>query len=869
MFVIKKRLATFLTALLCAISSLSHAQTPDARTSRVQVTVVDPSGGAIPGAEVMLTGLENATRTGVPLQAKTNDKGVVLFEGATPGRYSISASFPGFDLGLLRDIRTRAGGESRHVVVLPLKNLQDSVTVGRDTQEAAADRRTSEFGLKLSDDQINALSDDPNELQRQLAELAGLDAVIRVDSFEGQQLPPKSQIKSIHVTRDQFAAEAANPGSTFVDIVTQPGIGAIRGQANVSYRNGALTGKSQFSDRSTPEQTRNFGGNVGGTIIAGRTSFNAQINGQNDYTSPILNVTLPTGVRAETLSIRQPAKAINANLVVDHALTRDQVVKVGLQFSRQKRENMGIGGYNLPERGFSQEERNVSIRVQEAGPIGRRAFLNTRLSTRFTNLDMHSASNQPTIVVQDAFSAGGAQNEQFADILQGSLASDIDYIRGIHSWRAGVQIDFNKFVARSRFNWLGTYTFANNEDYVAGRPILYTRSLGFPENRYHNIQGAVYVQDDIRVRKGLTFSPGLRYTMQTRLDDRSGFAPRFGFTWSPFNNGATTFRGSAGIFHGFLPLVMIEQTIRLDGERQQEIYVRNPSYPDVGPVDELNIPTNKYVIGDFNLQRNARYSAGIDQILSPRIRVNALYNYIHQQQQPRGSNVNPLVNGVRADPRYANVIEAVTDAEIRRHEFSVNAIVALAAPGPGLSANFFNWRRMNMNIGYSTVRAQNNSDGAWAVSPSGNVEDDWGPGPGDQPYRIQVLLTSNQIRNVTANVTYSANSGGPYTLLTGFDDNGDGFLNDRPAGVGLRSLRGADQQTLSARVQYALQMSAAGTGPGAGPARYRMNVFVNIQNLTNHQNLGGYSGVMTSQNFMKPTLVNNPRRVDMGIGINF
>ena len=34
--------------------------------------------------------------------------------------------------------------------------------------------------------------------------------------------------------------------------------------------------------------------------------------------------------------------------------------------------------------------------------------------------------------------------------------------------------------ARSRFNYLGTYTFASLADYEAGKPILYTRMLGFP-----------------------------------------------------------------------------------------------------------------------------------------------------------------------------------------------------------------------------------------------------------------------------------------------------------------------------------------------------------------------------------------------------
>jgi hypothetical protein len=841
-----------------------------ARDSRVQVTIVDPSGAVVPDTTVTLTGLEPATQRAPVPAVKSNDKGIAIVERVPPGRYSISAEFPGFGLGLLRDIRARAG-DSRHVVVLPLQSFEDKVVVARDTQEAAADRRTSEFGLKLSEEQISALSDDPAELQRQLAELAGLDATFRVDSFEGQQLPPKAQIKSIHVTRDQFAAEAANPGSTFVDIVTQPGVGPVRGGMNLSFRDGSMSGKSQFTDVRGPEQTRNFGGNVGGTLVNGRTSFNASINGQNDYTTPILNAVLPTGTRAETLNVRAPNSFFSGNAVVDHALTRDQTLRIGVQVNRQKRENIGIGSYSLPERGFSQEQRMVSIRVQEAGPIGRRSFINTRLSLQKGKIDMHPATQAPAIVVLDAFTAGGSQREQFADIVQSTLASDIDYVRGRHSFRGGVQIDGNWFSARSRFNYLGTYTFANLADYNAGRPMLYTQSLGFPVNKYHNLQGAVYFQDDIRVRRGLTFSPGLRYTMQTQVDDRSGFAPRFGFTWAPSTNGRTTLRGSAGLFHGFMNLEMIEQSLRLNGDRQREIYLTNPSYPDPGPVTELLIPSNKYLIGDFNLQRNLRYSAGIDQVLSPRVRVNVLYNYIHLQQQPRGRNVNPLIDGVRPDPRYANVIEAVTDTEVRRHELSINSIINLAAPSPALNSARVNWRRLNLNAGYSVIRARSNSDGTWAVSPSGNPEDDWGRQGADSPYRVQLLLTSNQIRNVTANVTYLANAGQPYNLTTGRDDNGDGFVNDRPAGVGLRTLRAAGQQTLNARVQYAFQMGApAGATGAAGPqGRYRLNVFVNVQNLTNHLNLGGYSGVMTSPFFLRPTLAANPRRIDMGMGVNF
>ena len=848
------------------VPSAAHAQA--AREGRVQVTVVDPSGLVVPEAVVTIIGLEPSTQAVTLPEVRTTDKGVAIVERVPPGRYSVRAEFPGFDLGLLRDIRVRAG-DNRHVVILPLQKLEDAVTVSRDAQASAADRRTSEFGLNLSQEQIGALADDPNELARQIAELAGPDAIIRVDSFEGQQLPPKAQIKSIHVTRDQFAAEAAQPGSTFVDVVTQPGVGPLRGSTNFSLRDGSMSGRSQFTPTRGPEQFRDFGGNIGGTIVHNKTSFSASMNGQSNYVSPILNVTLPTGTRAETLNIRQPSRSANFNGLVDHALTRDQVLRFGVTVQRSKRENLGIGNYNLPERGFSQEQQQNSVRVQEAGPIGRRSFMNTRLSYTWVDLDMHSQVEEPTIVVPDAFTSGGSQQDQQADVRFLSLASDVDYVRGIHSWRGGFQLDGNWFTASSRFNYLGTYTFSSLDAYQRGEPMLYTRSLGSPEVDYYNFQGAAYFQDDIRVRRGLTFSPGIRYTRQQRVNDSAAFEPRFGFTWAPFTDGRTTFRGSAGIFHSWLPLPLIEQTLRLNGDLQREIIIHNPPYPDPGAENVLSRPTSKYLIGDgFKLGRNLRYSAGMDQVLSPRLRMNVLYNYIHLQQQPRGHNLNAPVNGVRPDPAFANVIESITDTQIRRHEVYVNAIVNFVTPSPAANQAFFNWRRLTMNAGYSWLRARNNGAGPFEVSPSGDPENDWGPGPADSPYRVQILLTSNQVRNLTTNVTYTTTAGAPYNWTTGYDDNLDGLLNDRPAGVGLRSLRGARQQTLNARVQYNLALANT---PGApvGQARYRMNIFANINNLTNHQNLGGYSGVETAPNFRKPTFVMNPRNVNIGVGFNF
>jgi hypothetical protein len=60
----------------------------------------------------------------------------------------------------------------------------------------------------------------------------------------------------------------------------------------------------------------------------------------------------------------------------------------------------------------------------------------------------------------------------------------------------------------------------------------------------------------------------------------------------------------------------------------------------------------------------------------------------------------------------------------------------------------------------------------------------------------------------------------------------------------------------------------AGDAQG-GANRYRLSFNVTITNLTNHANYTGFSGVMTSPFFARPTAVANPRKVDISVGFGF
>ena len=134
------------------------------------------------------------------------------------------------------------------------------MTVAQNAQAAAADPRGNAFKTVLTRQEIENLSDDPTEMAQQLQDLAGGNATIRVDSFAGAPLPPKALIKSIHIVRDAFAAENHSAESEGIDIITQPGQGALSGGVNSRLRDGSLSARSPFVVEKGPERQEQLRG---------------------------------------------------------------------------------------------------------------------------------------------------------------------------------------------------------------------------------------------------------------------------------------------------------------------------------------------------------------------------------------------------------------------------------------------------------------------------------------------------------------------------------------------------------------------------------------------------------------------------------
>ena len=289
------------------------------------------------------------------------------------------------------------------------------------------------------------------------------------------------------------------------------------------------------------------------------------------------------------------------------------------------------------------------------------------------------------------------------------------------------------------------------------------------------------------------------------------------------------------------------------------------------------------------MPRSSRVTLAADQALSPTLRLGVFYTYMRREDIGRGLNLNAPVNGVRPDPTFGNIVEAVSDASARQHTVGLSyQIGALPPPFLPPTAPRLDWKRVFLIGQYTYGVSNNNSDGQFSPPASGTLATEWGPNGNDVRHRMFITMISSQLKNLQAQLNLNTSTGTPYTILTGRDDNGDLIFNDRPAGVGRNTVRGDGQWTLNAYFNYSLQFGKRGGAlpPGIriinlngapqvdtvainNQPRFRVGVYVQAQNLTNHNNYVGYSGTMTSPFFGQPTQVINPRKVDMGMQFQF
>ena len=157
----KTRYLFFLIIVLLPLVVLGQAP------GTLQGRVLDPSGAVIPQAQVTVTSSSGKSATAV-----SDGAGAYQVRGLAAGAYTVNASTAGF--APFTSTVTLAAGQTKTLnIALQIQMEQQQVQVEAEatTVDTSPDQNANAVVLKGKD--LDALSDDPDELESQLQALAG------------------------------------------------------------------------------------------------------------------------------------------------------------------------------------------------------------------------------------------------------------------------------------------------------------------------------------------------------------------------------------------------------------------------------------------------------------------------------------------------------------------------------------------------------------------------------------------------------------------------------------------------------------------------------------------------------------------------
>ena len=329
-----------------------------------------------------------------------------------------------------------------------------------------------------------------------------------------------------------------------------------------------------------------------------------------------------------------------------------QTVNLAYSFSRNDSANLGVGEFNLPDRAFNLNSRRNQIRYSQIGNVGK-IFYN---EFRFQYIDeigeTAPISDDPAIIVLDAFNKGSSGNEVVYRQQNFSIADNFLWGVKNHALKIGGLLDYEKRSTISSENRFGTFTFSSLTDFISNHPSVFTQDTGNRKVEILQVLGSGFIQDDIRVSKSLMMSWGLRYEVQNNLKDKNNFSPRIGFAWSPTQESKITVRGGVGLFYNWLESNTLTTILSRSENQPGRTIIINPGFPNPLEGGKSQILPENYWLKDSSIKAPSIFLAqiGVQRQISATSSLRMQYSYQKGFHQFRSRDINAPLDGVR--PRY-------------------------------------------------------------------------------------------------------------------------------------------------------------------------------------------------------------------------
>ena len=500
---------------------------------------------------------------------------------------------------------------------------------------------------------------------------------------------------------------------------------------------------------------------------------------------------------------------------------------------------------------------------------------------------------------------------------------------GEHTFKMGAGFSFNQANPRAGYD-SGTYIFESDLPYDRANPATYPSEFEIqvganPDEGFPSItkdrRTYFFFEDRWRTSDNLTLNLGVRYDNQKEVPaSKDDFSPRAGFAWDPTASGRTIVRGGVGKFYAYLPISvginaqnasiqtrfpsistndptdpMLQPDVipdsagnlgvaTLSAAGQAEInrrlsdvlsgagFNRNPTLVD--PDNQLpyhwawSVGVTQEVSADAALTVNYVGNASRDQMIGRWVATTPIDGVVPSVDQwdPDGVLVSPEARGTAF--RRVRISRTHPDANGRYNSVQVSLVKRMANRWSGRAAYTL---QKAESVGLRNVDTRE-------VSNAYDVRSDFGLSQDNRTHVLATTGTFNVWQNLNIATVVSAISGRPVNETVGRDVNGDRqSRNDRPvAGIDdavfpIRSALDSNGRAVINGLQgpgsFLIDMSLRYSIPLGGLRS--VDLFMDIFNVLNRENLTNPTGNRRSGNFMVSTAAQFPRQGQVGVRYRF
>ncbi len=808
----------FVIALAICMASVAaaHSQTPaSVATATLHGHIADPTGALIPGAKISIlnaTGIEVATAT-------SDASGVYTVSGLPPGSYMVKATVEGFAPFVSQAIPLAAGQVKRVDISMAIGSEEQSVVVTDESTTVNLESSGNANAVVLKDKDLDALSDDPDELENELMALAGPSAgpnggQIYIDGFSGGQLPPKSAIREIRINQNPFSAEFDRLGYGRIEILTKPGSDKLHGRFFIQGNDKSFNTGNPFTNTIPAYYSYQFNGTMNGALTKTSSFFVSaeQRNTENVNAWRIYNAVLDQGslgyvnIPDYGVSLLNRRIRDNASARVDWQLGARNTLTARYGFWSESEHGDLNTGY-LPSASTHESNTDHTVQMSDTIILNDHAINETRFQFERHNENHYPDATDRTINVQGDFTGGGFPGQVYRDHTTNLEFWNITTLsHGAHAIKFGTRIRDTRDANLTTSNFNGAFTFATYDQYLnmanglaAGTPFdqLVAQGYGpasasytttYTSNKDSSLANvfdvALFAQDDWRVNARLTLSGGLRWEAQNHVSDHNDWAPRVSLAYA-LDGGTdrkktkTVLRAGYGLFYdrfGSRNLLTIDQSNVL-----RQTVLNNPTCTSTaatldgidmstcssnGGSSTTSTPVKYEVAANYHSPYTGQLGASIERQLFPGTSVTATYLRSFGAHQMVTRNANQAIGGTPQTNTGGYLYEYYPEAVFKEDQMIVSVNGKLS-------------KKMSLMGSYTLARANSNGAGGQA-SNAYNLDQDYGRAGFVSRNMLFMMGSYDGPWGIRFNPFLVAMSGKPFdvTLPT---DTLNNLFNQRPA----------------------------------------------------------------------------------------